>query len=132
MKKYIRMAKSFYKNIIVKRKFKSYWQSFVDPEYRAQLNELYEITKHSSKREIRYVKTSLLVPGHKIIYPDYALSLLKKVYDDETVELEPIRVIEHEGKFVVVDGNHRLPAIIERANRKHRGLSSRTKCEVYL
>jgi hypothetical protein len=100
--------------------------SLVDPSYRAQLNRLYELTKESSRMEIRYVKTALLVPGHKIIYPGYVLKLLR----DESIELEPIRVIESNGRFIVVDGNHRLPAIMERA--KKRRFTSFTKCEVYL
>lgn len=125
MKKLQRIWRSFHKNIIIKRKFKSYWQSIVDAEYRGQINRLFELTKDSKGTEMRYVRTSLLVFGHKIIYPKYALSLMI----DDSVQLEPIKVVEHEGKFVVIDGNHRLPAIIERAERLG---TEWTKCEVII
>ena len=125
MAKWERILRSFYKNIIIKRKFKSYWQSFVDMEYRAQINKLYELTKDSTGTVMRYISTDLLVPGHKIIYPKYAQSLI----ENEESPLEPIKVVEHDGKFVVVDGNHRLPAIKARAE-KHK--TNSTYCKVII
>lgn len=125
MKKFKRILRSFHKNIIVKRKFRSYWMSFVDMEYRAQINNLFELTKDSVGTEFRLVPTSLLVHGHKIIYPEYTASLML----DDTTELEPIKVVEHNGKFVVIDGNHRLPAIIARAARLK---TEWTRCEVII
>lgn len=125
MSKWERILRSFYKNVIIKRKFKSYWQSFVDIEYRAQINRLYELTKDSTGTEMRYVPTDKLVAGHKIIYPKYTQMLI----DNEESPLEPIKVVEHEEKFVVVDGNHRLPAIIDRA-AKHK--TNATYCKVII
>lgn len=125
MGKYKRIWRSFYKNIIIKRKFKSYWTSFTDAGYRAEINRLFELTKNSKGTEMRLVRTSLLVHGHRIIYPKYTASLML----DDTTQLEPIKVIEHEGKFVVIDGNHRLPAIIARAARLK---TEFTKCEVLI
>jgi len=125
MSKWERILRSFYKNIIQKRKFRSYYQSFVDKEYRAQINELYELTKNSTGTEMRYVPTNLLTPGHKIIYPKYAQSLI----DNEESPLEPIKVVAWSGGYVVVDGNHRLPAILARA-KKHN--TNATYCKVII
>jgi hypothetical protein len=125
MSKWERILRSFYKNIILKRKFKSYYQSFVDKEYRAQINELYELTKHSTGTVMKYVPTSLLTPGHKIIYPEYAQSLI----DNEEAQLEPIKVVACSSGYVVVDGNHRLPAILARAKKHGTNL---TYCKVII
>lgn len=123
MKKLARIWRSFYKNIIIKKKFKSYWISFTDAGYRAEINRLYELTKDSTGTEMRMVRTDLLVHGHRIIYPEYTKSLML----DDTTQLEPIRVVWHNDKYVVIDGNHRLPAIIARAKRKK---TNGTMCEV--
>lgn len=125
MKKWQRIWRSFYKNIIIKRKFRSYWMSFMDSEYRAQINRLYDLTKDSKGTEMRYVRTSLLVHGHKIIYPKYTESLML----DDTTKLEPIKVVQSYGKYIVIDGNHRLPAIIARAERLK---TEWTQCEVII
>lgn len=125
MSKWERILRSFWKNIIIKRKFKSYWQSFVDREYRSQINVLYLLTKDSKGTEMRYVPTDMLKAGHKIIYPKYSQSLI----DNEESPLEPIKVVEYAGEFIVVDGNHRLPAIIARA-KKHN--TNSTYCKVII
>lgn len=123
MKKWQRILRSFYKNIVIKKKFKSYWVSFTDAGYRAEINRLFDLTKDSKGTVMRLIRTDLLVHGHRIIYPKYTESLML----DDTTELEPIRVVKHEDKYVVVDGNHRLPAIIARAKRKQTHF---TYCEV--
>lgn len=125
MEKWKRILRSFHKNIIIKRKFRSYWMSFVDREYRAQINRLYDLTKDSKGTEMRLVRTAMLVHGHKIIYPEYTLSLML----DDTTPLEPIKVVLSYGKYVVIDGNHRLPAIIARAERLG---TEWTQCEVII
>lgn len=125
MKQIKRFWKSFHKNIIVKKKFKAYWISLIDKEYRGQINNLFELTKNSVGTEMRYVRTSLLVAGHKVIYKEYTDSLI----NNDEVNLEPIKVIESNGKFVVVDGNHRLPAILARAKRNS---TTWTWCEVII
>lgn len=103
--------RSFYKNIIVKRKFRSYWMFITDKEYRAQINNLYELTKNSVGTRMKFVPTSLLVHGHNVVYMEYATKLMM----DDNVELPPVKVVKSNGKYVVVDGNHRLPAILLRA-----------------
>lgn len=123
MNKFIRIVKSFYKNIIIKRKFRSYWMSFTDSEYRSQITRIYNLTKNSTGAELRYVPTDTLVHGHKLIYHSYAQSLI----ENEEKSLEPIKVFFHEGKHIVVDGNHRLPAILFRA-AKHK--TNLTYCKV--
>jgi hypothetical protein len=123
MRQLKRMWRSFHKNIIVKRKFKAYWTYFVDPEYKAQVDNIYKITAHCTGSKMMNIPTHMLVHGHKVIYLEYANSL---VFND-CANLEPIKVVEHEGRYVVVDGNHRLPAIMSRYKRKK---MQWTKCEL--
>jgi len=118
-----RMWRSFYKNIIIKRKFRSYWTSFVDKEYRDQIRHIYQITKHCTASKMMNIPTHMLVHGHKVIYRGYANDL---VFND-CADLEPIKVVEYQGQYVVVDGNHRLPAIMSRYKR---GKMQWTKCEL--
>lgn len=113
MRKLKRMWRSFHKNIIVKRKFRSYWMSLVDLEYRSQIKYIFDITKETTQSKIAFVPINLLVHGHKIVYHEYAAALM---VDDE-VNLEPIKVFYHKGMYVVIDGNHRLPAIKSRSER---------------
>lgn len=123
MRQLKRMWRSFHKNIIVKRKFKAYWTYFIDPEYKAQVDNIYKITAHCRASKMMNIPTHMLVHGHKVIYLEYANSL---VFND-CANLEPIKVVEHEGRYVVVDGNHRLPAIMSRYKRKK---MQWTKCEL--
>lgn len=123
MKNLKRCWRSFYKNIIIKRKFKAYWTYFVDPEYKAQVDRIYKITEKCTGSKMMNVPTHMLVHGHKLIYFEYANNL---IFNDKA-ELEPIKVIEHEGQYVVIDGNHRLPAI---KSRYRRGKMDWTKCEL--
>lgn len=118
-----RAWRSFYKNIIVKRKFKAYWTYFVDPEYKAQVDNIYKITSKCTASRMVEVPTHLLVHGHKVVYLEYSNNL---IFNDKAV-LEPIKVILHKGNYVVIDGNHRLPAIISRSKRNKTWW---TKCEL--
>lgn len=113
MTKYERWWRSFKKNIIKKKKFKAYFQYYIDSEYRAQINRLFEITKDCTSKSLEYVPVWQLEHGHKITYPDYELQLMR----DDSVDLEPIRVVQQGIVFVVIDGNHRLNAIRSRAKR---------------
>jgi hypothetical protein len=87
--------------------------SLVDLEYRNQIKHIFEITKDTTHSKVMLVPTHLLVHGHKIVYHEYAAALM---LDDE-INLEPIKVFLRNGKYIVIDGNHRLPAIISRSER---------------
>ena len=124
MKLLLRVTKSFVKNIIIKRKFKAYAQSFYDKEYRAQINRLYELTKGSSGTLRWRIPVDTLKHGHKIIYPEYEQLLV----NNDRIPIDPIKVVQlDDGTHLVVDGNHRLSAVIKRAKDKGEQF---TECEV--
>lgn len=113
MKKLKRMWRSFHKNIIVKKKFRSYFMSIVDKEYRQQINRIYELTKDSKTTVMEEIPSWRIEPGHKIIYPEYELWLYCNC---NNLKIDPIKVVsDGKGKFIVVDGNHRLTALKQRA-----------------
>lgn len=113
MTKFERWWRSFKKNVIQKRKFKAYLQYFFDSEYRSQIDRLFELTKHCTRKEYEQIPIWQLEHGHKITYPKYERAL---ILNDE-IDLEPIRVIQNGIVFVVVDGNHRLAALRSRAKK---------------
>jgi 23S rRNA-/tRNA-specific pseudouridylate synthase len=125
MKRFKRHCKSFYKNVIVKKKFKSYIQSFIDSEYRRQLNELYALTHDKVKTERRFVNVERIVHGHKVIYPEYEQMLL----NNDSIPIAPIRVVQKDETYLVVDGNHRLAAVKARARKT---ASCVVICEVHV
>lgn len=123
MRQLLRRWRSFHKNIIVKRKFKAYWTYLVDAEYQEQIQNIYRITAHCRACKIMQLPTNMLVHGHKVIYAEYS----KRLMQNDSLELEPIKVVEHNGRYVVIDGNHRLPAILDRSKRLN---TQWTKCEL--
>ncbi len=108
MKKFFAFCKSFYKNVIIKRKFKAFWLILTDPEFKANLNRLHDLCKGKKRLVTRRISKDRIVPGHRIVYPAYAQSLVGAVY------IPPIKVVydSKRRKYVIVDGNHRLPAIL--------------------
>jgi hypothetical protein len=109
MTKWQAFLRSTYKNVIVKRKYRAFMALLFDPSYRRDLNKLHELTKYTTNKEMRAINADSLVPGHRIVYPIYALGLFSVAKD-----LPPIRVVFDavQGKYVVIDGNHRLPALV--------------------
>lgn len=109
MTKWRAFCRSFHKNVIVKKKYKAFGHLLFDREYRASIEKLHQLTKNCTKNEVKPVHIDDLVPGHKIVYPAYALSLFGVANN-----LPKIRVVydNERHKYVVVDGNHRLPALI--------------------
>ena len=112
MSRWKSFARSFKKNVIGKKKYKAFAMLLFDREYRASINHLFFLTRGCTKSEIVRIDCRSLIPGHKVVYPAYALDLFSK-----TDELPPIRVVfdRVKQKYVVVDGNHRLPALLLRA-----------------
>lgn len=112
MTKFKAFVRSFYKNIIVKRKYRALMALLFDSTYRRDINNLHLLTKNCTKKEVERIHVDALVAGHRVIYPGYALDLFGMV---ET--LPAIRVVKDptRNKYVVVDGNHRLPALLMHA-----------------
>lgn len=122
----IRIIKSFYKNIILKRKFKAYAMSFYDKEYRNQINNIYKFTKHSRGTMLDAVPVDLLKHGHKIIYSEYE----KVLTENDHIPIQPIKVVQlPDSTFLVVDGNHRLKAVVKRAKKNGQ---DKVVCEVII
>lgn len=94
---------STYKNVILKRKFKSFFALFFDREYRDDINFISLITKNKINIKKSFIPLTRIRYGHKVHYPLYALSL--------AISNEPfpsLRVVEYNSFYYVVDGNHRL------------------------
>lgn len=125
MKKLKAFCKSFYKNIIVKRKFKALYLLMFNREFRARLEVLHELTKNCTRTEIREIHWGLIKPGHQLIYRGYAAFLRE---NEKTMDIPMIRVVQINSTgtyYVVVDGNHRLPALAQRAYRTNGRLNVR-------
>lgn len=124
MTKWRAFLRSTHKNVIVKRKYRAFLALLFDSSYRRDLNKLHELTKYTTNKEMRAISADALVPGHRIIYLGYALSLFSVAKD-----LPPIRVVFDaiQGKYVVIDGNHRLPALVTWARTTE---SKSLNCEV--
>jgi hypothetical protein len=108
MNKFFKFLNSFYKNVILKRKFKSFFMILTDKEFRAQLNHLHFLTKDCVNQRLEDIDSDQIVYGHKIVYPEYEEYLCQQ----HPLSLQPIRVVLDSSvdKYRVVDGNHRLKA----------------------
>jgi hypothetical protein len=126
MTKWQAFRHSFHKNVIMKKKYKAFITAFIDPSYRRSINRLRELTKDCTREEVQYIGVEHLVHGHKIIYVGYALGLFAVAKD-----LPMIRVVYdvQQNRYVVVDGNHRLPALLSYARAIG---ASAIQCEVML
>lgn len=111
-----KMATSFHKNVIVKKKYKSFLMAIVNPNMRRDLNRMYELTKNCTRTDLKSIPVNSLRHGHQVVYPDYALSLFAGAKD-----LPRIRVVYDPARdvYVVVDGNHRLPALLTYARHSN-------------
>jgi hypothetical protein len=126
MKKFKAFCRSFYKNVIVKKKVRGFFYLFFTKEGRTAVERLWELTKNCTRIEVVTLDYECIQPGHRIIYKKYADYLLKNCRE---IKIPMIRVVADptcKGRFIVVDGNHRLPALKERARRSYRVI----KCEV--
>lgn len=123
MTKFKAFCRSFHKNVIVKRKYRAFWTLLIDRHYRADLDRLFELTKDCTKREQRELEVKDLVHGHRVVYEAYALELMRS---KDSIPMIRVVFDPVSHKYVVVDGNHRLPAI------KTRAMAGETKvvCEV--
>lgn len=120
MSRLIGFCRSFYKNVIVKRKFKAFFMFLFDSEYRGAIERVYKASKGRKVTETREIEFRCIKQSHKIVYPDYAYILMR----DEAREIPPIKVTlicqdkAQRQVYLVVDGNHRLPALMARAKKQ--------------
>lgn len=97
--------RSLWKNLILKRKFKSYWLYLTDNEYKRDIDYLYEITKHKRDWKRAVVPFGQLVPSHKVVYPEYVATIPKG--SDWPV----LNVTKDGPGYRIIDGNHRFEAM---------------------
>ena len=113
MKKILRFLSSFYRNVILKRKFKVFWALLTDKEFQKNLNHLYELTKNCTRIERLCLNAEQICYGHKIFYRSYCVKLA-----DNKDDIPRIKVVADpklgEDKYRVVDGNHRFLALLLR------------------
>jgi len=116
LRKLQQFVRSFHKNVIVKRKYKAFLMIFTNATMRRDLNKLYTLSRDCTKREFRPIHINALRHGHAIVYPDYALSLFATARN-----LPAIRVVFDpvEAVYIVIDGNHRLPALLAYARHSN-------------
>lgn len=123
MKKFKAFCRSFHKNVVVMGKWRAFFFVTFTKEGRSSINKLFELTKNCRTNTIESIHWSRIIPGHRIIYTKYA----KGLEDHELyLDIPMIRVVKNHRYYVVVDGNHRLPAFIKRAKRTN----DLIKCEV--
>lgn len=92
-------------------KFKAVFKYFVKKSYRKDINLLRDIL---SKGGLKGTKTNLPLKdiyfSHEINYPKWVEKLERDFIVSE-VPYKRIKVFKHEGKYIVIDGNHRLKAM---------------------
>lgn len=98
-------CKSFWKNCILKRKFKSYYLFFTDKEFKKDIEYLYQLTKFKREFVISQVTFGKLIPSHRIVYPEY----VKQLDDGRLLEL--LKVTKDGPGYRIIDGNHRFEAM---------------------
>lgn len=91
-------------------KFKAVFKYFVKESYRNDINKLRNIL---SKGKLYSTKTQIQLKNihfsHEINYPEWVEYLQKQIL--KTGEVKSMKVFHHEGKVIVIDGNHRLKAM---------------------
>lgn len=93
------------------RKYKAIIKYFYRKSYRKDINFLKDILskgKLSSTKSI--MRLGSIHYSHEINYPEW----VRKIEDDlmeDSENYHRIKVYQHEGKMLVIDGNHRLKAL---------------------
>lgn len=99
---------------IKKKKFKAMFRYFFDSNYKRQVDHMIRTVK---QRPVRCVESSVRIGdityGHPINYPKWVSTLRWRIQHLGYTSLDPIKIIwdETKGKYLVVDGNHRLAAL---------------------
>lgn len=92
-------------------KYKAVFKYFIKPSYRKDINVLRDIL---SKAPLKGTKDQLCVGeihfSHEINYPKW-VEKLEFDYLFWRIPYKRIKVFNHNGKWIVIDGNHRLRAM---------------------
>ena len=92
-------------------KYKAVFKYFVKKSYRKDLNLLRDIlSKEPLTSHKKTINLNMIEFSHEINYPHWVKKLEENIDDKVSYIIPPIKVILHEGKYLVVDGNHRLKA----------------------
>lgn len=94
----------FWHNLTACR-FRALWKFVVDSGFRVDVIRLIRAFGHfidDDKRQVEQwiIRMDNIEPSHEVIYPE----LLDTLNPDE---MAPLLVIVHEGKFLILNGNHR-------------------------
>jgi hypothetical protein len=92
-------------------KWRAVLKFYYKASYRKDIRVLRDIL---SKGKLSATKTELYLclinSSHEITYPSWVLKLCDDLEKDST-DYKRIKVFCHEGKYIVIDGNHRLRAL---------------------
>lgn len=104
-----------------KMKFKAIFRYLYDRQYRAQIDNLAEYTCDKDLRAIEDVQVRVgdVMFSHEINYPSWVDALVAQIHFKGLASLEPIKIMRHksfDGKYLVIDGNHRLAAMKKSAH----------------
>lgn len=91
-------------------KFRAIFKYFVKPTYRKDINRICSVmSKHEWYSELTELDIQDIHPSHEINYPEWVLEIINRLMIG-TASVKPIKVIEIDDRFMVIDGNHRLMA----------------------
>lgn len=110
MRKFCLFLRSVWKNVVLKQKFKPFLLLFTDKSFRAEINEMYRLTKNCRTLTRTKVRFDSIIEGHRILYPEYVRELRYRILDGYVPD--PIKVVAVEGGYQVIDGNHRHAALL--------------------
>lgn len=105
MKKFCLFLRSFWRNVIIKRKIRPYIALMTDPQYKSDIRHMYRITKDCQGVVKALIPFASIDQGHKVLYPEYVATLSRDKI------LPPIKVAKDGHRYRVVDGNHRYAAM---------------------
>lgn len=111
MQKFKAFYKSFYKNVVVKHKFRVFFLIIFNKRFQTQINNLFELTKNCTESSFEFIAPEKIRLGHDIVYKAYALDLIL----DRNRKIDPIKVVKLKEEYIIIDGNHRYLALALRA-----------------
>ena len=104
------------RKIFIQRKLKPIIAYLTDSSYRKDVRLIQQHTSFGATTVDSYVPFNQLRPSHKIHYWDWVFKLRNRIARGERIDRSnPLEVSyqPESGTYLVVDGNHRLQAMIE-------------------
>lgn len=95
-------------------KFKAIARYFYDGKYRRDVNVIRdELCWGKLKSFKNEIPLGEIQSSHDINYSDWVIKLTRQLRDDTTgiIDKRPIKVYSLDGRWIVIDGNHRLMAM---------------------